>query len=152
MGPRALHSLGVAFLFSPCGVYFILLQFGSVSLRSDLGFEFRPLLSWISIFWFGVLVSLGELSWFDLSTSRSLSLYRLGELSWITIVDWAFANLFSQILIVLNWVLAGRSDLLILLVQFAYDLLSVFTFSIVISVALSFVYGLLSIDLIYMLY
>ena len=83
VGPKALQSLGVAFLFSPCGVYFILLQFGSVSLRSDLGFEFRPLLSWISIFWFGVPVSLGELCWFDLSTSRSLSLYRLGELSWI---------------------------------------------------------------------
>ena len=139
MGPRALHSLGVAFPFSPCGVFFTLLQFGSVSLRSNLGFEFCPLLSWLSIFWFGVPVSLGELSWFDLSTSRSLSLYRLGELSWITVVDWAFANLFSQILIVLNWVLAGRSDLLLLLVQFAYDLLSVFTFSIVILVALSFV-------------
>ena len=144
--------MGVAFLFSACGVYFILLQFGSVSLRSDLGFEFRPLLSWLSIFWFGIPVSLGELSWFDLSTSWSLSLYRLGELSWITVVDWAFTNLFSQILIVLSWVLAGRSNLLILLVEFTYDLLSVFTFSIVISVALSFVYGLLSIDLIYMLY
>ena len=53
VGPRALQSLGVAFLFSPCGVYFILLQFGLVSLRSDLGFEFRPLQTWISIFWLG---------------------------------------------------------------------------------------------------
>ena len=84
VGPKALHSLGVAFLIYPCGVYFTVLQFGSVSLRYDLGFEFRPLLSWLSIFWFGVPVSLGELSWSDLSTSRSLSLYRLGELSWIT--------------------------------------------------------------------
>ena len=69
-----------------------------------------------------------------------------------TVVDWAFANLFSQILIVLHWVLAGRSALLFLLVQFTCDLLSVFTFNIVISVALSLIYGLLSIDLIYMLY
>ena len=38
------------------------------------------------------------------------------------------------------------------LVQFMCDLLSVFTFSIVISVALSFIYDLLSIDLIYMFY
>ena len=121
VGPRALHSLAVAFLIHPCGVYFTLLQFGSVSLRSNLGFEFRPLLFWLSIFWFGVPVSLGELSWFDLSTSWSLSLYRLGELSWITVVDWAFANLFSLILIVLSWVLARQSDLLILLVHLAYD-------------------------------
>ena len=83
VGPRALHSLGVAFPFNPCGVFFTLLQFGSVSLRSDLGFEFRPLQTWISIFWLGFQFSLGELCWFDLSISRSLSLYRLGELSWI---------------------------------------------------------------------
>ena len=83
VGPRALHSLGIAFPFIPCGVFFTLLQFGSVSLRSDLGFEFRPLQTWISIFWLGFQFSLGELCWFDLSISRSLSLYRLGELSWI---------------------------------------------------------------------
>ena len=83
VGPRALQSLGVAFLFSPCGVYFILLQFGSVSLRSDLGFEFRPLLSWLSISGLGFQFRWVS-CWFDLSTSRSLSLYRLGELSWIT--------------------------------------------------------------------
>ena len=83
VGPRALHSLGVAFPFSPCGVFFTLLQFGLVSLRFDLGFEFRPLQTWISIFWLGFQFSLGELCWFDLSISWSLSLYRLGELSWI---------------------------------------------------------------------
>ena len=83
VGPKALHSLGVAFPVIPCGVFFTLLQFGSVSLRSDLGFEFRPLQTWISIFWLGFQFSLGELCWFDLSISRSLSLYRLGELSWI---------------------------------------------------------------------
>ena len=69
-----------------------------------------------------------------------------------TVVVRAIARLFSQILIVLHWVLAGRSALLFLLVQFMCDLLSVFIFSIVISVVLSFIYGLFSIDLIYMLY
>ena len=83
VGPRALHSLGIAFPFSPCGVFSTLLQFGSVSLRSDLGFEFCPLQSWISIFWLWFHFLLGELCWFDLSISQSLSLYRLGELSWI---------------------------------------------------------------------
>ena len=79
VGPRALHSLGVAFLSIPCGVYYPHLQFGSISLRSDLGF-------WVSSpsaldidFLVRVPVSLGELCWFDLSISRSLSLYRLGE-------------------------------------------------------------------------
>ena len=83
VGPRALQILGVAFLFSPCGVYFILLQFGLVSLRSDLGFEFRPLLSWLSISGLGFQFR-WVCCWFDLFTSRSLSLYRLGEPSWIT--------------------------------------------------------------------
>ena len=73
VGPRALQSLGVAFRLGSCGVYFIL-QFGSVSLRSDLGFEFRPLLSWLSIFWFGVPVSLGELLVRPVHFPESLSL------------------------------------------------------------------------------
>ena len=75
----------------------------------------------------------------------------MNSIRYIVVVQ-AIARLFSQILIILHCVLAGRSALLFLLVQFMCDLLSVFTFSIVISVALSFIYGLLSIDLIYMLY
>ena len=38
LGPRACHSLGVAFLSISLDVYNPHLQFGSVSLRSDLGF------------------------------------------------------------------------------------------------------------------
>ena len=49
VGPRACHSLGVAWFLDPYGVYCILLWFGSVSLSLDLGFEFRPLLCWLSI-------------------------------------------------------------------------------------------------------
>ena len=84
VGPRACHSLGVAFLSISLGVYYPHLQFGSVSLRSDLGF-------WVSSpsaldidFLVRVPVSLGELCWFDLSISRSLSLsIGLVNLSWI---------------------------------------------------------------------
>lgn len=74
VGPRAFYSLGVAFFTDPCGVYYILLQFGSVSLSLDLGCEFRPLLFWLSIFGLGFPVSLGMLLGWPVHFSKSLSL------------------------------------------------------------------------------
>ena len=82
--PRACQSLGVAWFIDPCGICYHPLWFGSVSLSLDLGFEFRPPLVLVIDFWFGIPVSLGVCSWFDLMSSRSLSLYRLGEPYWIT--------------------------------------------------------------------
>ena len=86
----------------------------------------------------------------DLSISRSLSLYRLSESQLdILLLFRRFARLFSQILSVLHWVLAGQSALLftssVYVIDFHYCHLYIL-------VASSFIYGLLSIDLIYMLH
>ena len=86
----------------------------------------------------------------DLSISQSLSLYRLSESRLdILLLFRRFARLFSQILSVLLWVLAGWSGLSftgsIYVIYFQYCHLYI-------SVALSYICGLLSIDLIYMLY
>ena len=53
VGPRARHSLGVAFLSISLGVYYPHLQFGSVLLRSDLGFWVSFPQPWIFFFWLG---------------------------------------------------------------------------------------------------
>ena len=93
--PRACQSLGVAWFTDPCGICYILLWFGSVSLSLDLGFEFHPLLCWLSISGLGFQfrwVYAVVLTWSLPRVSLSIGLKNLiGSL----IVDWAFANQYS---------------------------------------------------------
>ena len=102
VGPRALHSLGVAFPFISCGVFYPHLQFGSVSLRSDLGFVSFVPKPWISFFWLGF-----QFRWVSCvgltcpSPGVSLSIDSVNSIGY-TVVVRAIARLFSQILSVLH--------------------------------------------------
>ena len=93
--PRACQRLGIAWFADPCGISYLLLWFGSVSLSIELGFEFRPPLMLVIDFWFGMPVSLGVCSWLTWSLPGVSLSIDLKSLFGSLIADWAFANLYS---------------------------------------------------------